>query len=170
MFFSGADVARRDWDGPYTMRLDPSGVMLKRLNNGGAVLDCHSDWAMADQLGVVDKAWKADGQYFATLRFSKRKEVDGVWQDIADGIIQNLSMGFFIHEQQTISKEGAKQRVVLVTKWEPYEISLVPVPADANVAMLSAEQPEAESSNVIKPYVFRAAARDREIELLRLRG
>src|SRR4051812_4412380 len=83
VFFSGADVPRIDWGSgqPYLMRFDPKGVDLARLNNGGPVLDCHSDWQMADQLGCVDKAWQAGGKFYATLRFSKRAEVDPVWQD-----------------------------------------------------------------------------------------
>ena len=168
LFFSGADMPRIDWNTgqPYLMRFDPKGVDLTRLNNGGAVLDCHSNYQMANQLGCVDKAWQSGGKFYATLRFSKRTEVDPIWQDITDRIIQNFSMGVFIDSKKDITADGDPQKIVLVTKWQPFEISLIPVPADANTTTLSAlgDEPEAPTFDAAI-----AAARRRQIQILRLR-
>jgi len=163
-WFSGIDVPRLDYrtGEPYLMTLDPKGVVLDRLNNGAPVLDAHNDGEMANQLGVVDMAWVTGQQYYASLRFSKRPAVDGVWQDIRDRIIQNLSVGFFVHGTQELSPaENGTPRRVLVTKWEPYEISLVPVPADFGATFLRTEQPN---------WMLDAARRQSQIDLLRLRA
>lgn len=168
VWFTGGAVPRVDWatGQPYMMTFDPKGVQLDRLNNGGPVLNAHSDWSMSDQVGVIDKAWSEGGQYLATMRFSKRPEVDGIWGDIRDRIIQNFSMGVFILEKKDITKETDKQKTVLVTKWEPYEISLVPVPADANTTTLDAEAPEVEEQSA-KPWMIEVLRR--EVEVLALR-
>ena len=63
------------------------------LNNGAPVLDNHEMFGAADQKGVVERAWAEGKNYLATLRFSRRPEVDGLWQDIQDKIIQKFSMG-----------------------------------------------------------------------------
>ena len=93
VFFTGIDVTRYDWmkGEPFIMRFDPSGADLSLLNNGAPVFDNHDDYAgAAAQKGVVEKAWQSKTDFMATLRFSKRPEVDGLWQDIADKIVQKF--------------------------------------------------------------------------------
>lgn len=144
VFFTGVDVARYDWmrGEPYTIRFDLKGADLSQLNNGAPVFDNHDDYGGASsQKGVVEKAWQEKSDFMATLRFSRRPEVEGLWQDIADGIVQKFSMGVNILAKQELEQEKGKQRVVVVTKWQPYEISTAPLPADNNTRTLSAESP-----------------------------
>lgn len=169
VWFSGGDVPRYNYmtGKPYMLRFDPKGCVMDRLNNGAPVLNCHSDWDMSDQLGVVDKAWQDGKEYLGTLRFSKRPEVDGTWQDIQDRIIQNFSMGVFIHEKKDISKDDDAMQTIVATRWEPYEISLVPVPADANTTTLTAlDKPALEIAR--QPQSVPLSVLSRELELIRL--
>src|SRR4051812_48777398 len=95
VWFTGIDVPRMNyWTGePYTLRFDPKGLDLSNLNNGAPVLDNHDDISGVNgQKGVVSKAWVDGTQYLATLRFSKRPEVEGIWRDVQDKIIQKFSM------------------------------------------------------------------------------
>src|SRR3954463_6914084 len=128
VWFTGIDVPRMNlWTGePYTLRFDPKGVDLSNLNNGAPVLDDHQDASgVGGQKGVVAKAWvESPTKYKATLRFSKRPEVDGIWQDVADKIIQKFSMGTEILEKHDISGKDAKTKTFLATRWRPYEISM----------------------------------------------
>lgn len=142
VFFTGVDVARYDWmrGEPYTMRLNPKGADLSLLNNGAPVFDNHADYMGAEgQKGVVEKAWQDGTDFKATLRFSKRPQVDGLWQDIADKIVQKFSMGINLLAKKELEQEKGKQRVVEITKWQPYEISTAPLPADNNTRTLSEE-------------------------------
>ena len=51
-------------------------------------------------------------------------------QDLADGILAEASIGYVIHDM----REGPKGTFT-ATDWEPYESSLVTVPADPSVGM-----------------------------------
>ena len=137
-FFTGIDVPRSGWDGEYILRFDPAGVDLTRLNSGAPVLDNHDSFSgAAGQKGVVDRAWARDGKYYATLRFSRN--VEPLWADIKDRIVQKFSMGTEILEKQQVSKDSERPRVMLAKKWRPYEISVAPIPADFGTTTLAAD-------------------------------
>lgn len=137
-FSSETPYVRDSWfDEPWIEVLDHSeeAVDLSRLLNGAPVLYNHSRWESSDRLGVVEKAWLEDGRGYAELRFSNRADVDGVWQDIEDGILKNVSVGYAIHERQLAreAKDGPSE--YRVTRWEPMEISIVDIPADPTVGV-----------------------------------
>jgi hypothetical protein len=140
IFFTGIDVPRVDWwtGEKYTLRFDPKGADFSLLNNGAPVLDNHSSWnGSADQKGVVEKAWQDGKNSKATLRFSKRPEVDGLWQDIQDKICQKFSMGVTVLREEKIQENNTEVR--LAKKWRPFELSVAPIPADFGTTTLAAE-------------------------------
>lgn len=155
VWFTGVDVPRMNfWTGePYILRFDPKGVDLSNLNSGAPLLDDHNDFdGVEGQKGVVSKAWVDGTNYLATLRFSRRPDVDGIWQDVQDKIIQKFSMGTEILEKQDISAKGDKMKTFVATKWRPYEISMAPIPADFGTTTLSAIEdgipsPETETTS-----------------------
>lgn len=134
-FSTGAPVRRYDWNaGTYYLEklsLDPKSVRLDRLNNGGPLLDTHSGWSLASQLGVVeDGTAKVNGKAgVATVRFSRRDDVEPVWGDVKDRIIRNVSVGYMVYVYEEVNEAG-KLPVRTAIDWEPYEVSLVPMPAD----------------------------------------
>jgi HK97 family phage major capsid protein len=73
-------------------------------------------------VGVVEDVRVVDKKLKGTLRFSKN--ADGIWNDVKDGILRNLSIGYQII-QRTKTKAG-----YIATKWLPYECSLVAAGAD----------------------------------------
>ncbi|WP_321471472.1 prohead protease/major capsid protein fusion protein [uncultured Paludibaculum sp.] len=132
-WYTGASVRRFDGRGPFEMRfsMDSGAVRLGRLTSGSApLLNSHRDYTVDDVVGVIAKAWVDKGQGKATVRFSKRADVDAIWQDVQDGILRNASMGVAIHALEDVTPQGAQLRQVLVTDWEPEEVSLVPIGAD----------------------------------------
>ncbi|MGE5646734.1 MAG: hypothetical protein ACM336_13175, partial [Acidobacteriota bacterium] len=132
-WYTGASVRRYDARGPFEMRfsMEPGAVRMGRLASGAApLLNSHRDFTVDDVIGVIARAWVENGQGKATVRFSKRADVDPVWQDVQDGILRNASMGVAIHAIEDVTPQGAAMRQVLVTDWEPEEVSLVPVGAD----------------------------------------
>lgn len=111
-------------------------VDLSRLNSKAPALYNHNRFNMDNRIGVVEKAWLDDGRGKAILKISKRKEVDGIWQDIKDGILSNISVGYQINKKEETGKRN--QSGILeyrVTKWTPFEISLVDIPADYSVGV-----------------------------------
>lgn len=142
VWFTGADIPRYDWwtGMSYTLRFDPKGADLSLLNNGAPVLDNHSSWeGAAGQKGKVEKAWTDDGLYKATLRFSKRPEVGGLWTDIQDKIVTKFSMGVEILESIEKRNKDGNLEMRTATKWRPFELSVAPIPADFGTTTLSAE-------------------------------
>lgn len=134
---TGARVRRRDWDGEYfeELSLAPDAVRLDRLNSGAPLLNTHQGYDVSNVLGVVESARIKDGVGIATIRFSERPEVDGIFRDVLSGVIRNVSVGYVVHSWSE-SRDGTSL-IRTATDWEPYEISLVPVPADAGAGVRS---------------------------------
>ena len=125
-------MRRESWfDGPFVERLETGNqnVRLERLNKGASLLDSHNGSGLSSVLGVVERAWMKEGEGWATVRFSSRDDVSPILQDVRDGIIRNVSVGYQIHDSKTEQRNG--MTVLRVTDWEPHELSLVAVPADA---------------------------------------
>jgi len=136
IFSTGAAVLRTDWYSGKQYRevlsMDPAHVRLDRLNAGAPLLDAHSAWSVGDVLGTVqpDSARIQKGQGLATVRFSKRDTVEPVWQDVRDGIIRAVSVGYRIYKfQEDTPKDGGVPTRTAID-WEPFEVSMVPMPAD----------------------------------------
>lgn len=132
---TGARVLRSSWiDGQYyeELSMEPSAIRMERLTSGAPVLDNHDRWAgVRGHLGVVESATVENGEGRATLKLSGREDMAPVLQDIADGIIRNVSVGYFVHRMEKIEDGEGEIPVYRATDWEPYEISFVPVGADA---------------------------------------
>ena len=142
VFSTGARVRRWTWDGePFDEELvmTPEAVSLERLNNGASLLNSHASWSLDNILGVVERAWIEAGQGLAKVRFSERPAVTPIWRDVETGIIRQVSVGYQWSEVMRERGAGAGGAdLYRVTRWEPYEISLVAVPADAGARVRSA--------------------------------
>ena len=109
-------------------------VNLDRLKKGAPVLYNHNMHSRADRIGVVETATlnSKERRIEATIRLSKRDDVDDIWTDVRDGILKNISVGYSIDER-TLTREGkGEPDEFRITSWSPGEISLVPLGADIN--------------------------------------
>ncbi|MGE0705218.1 MAG: hypothetical protein AB7P22_14910, partial [Vicinamibacterales bacterium] len=145
---TGARVKRFDWErGKHYLEelsLDPRHVRLGRLNGGGApLLNAHSRYTLGDVLGVVEKdsARLAGGRGTATTRFSQREDVEPFFRDVKDKIIVNVSCGYAVYrmEQLPPDDESDGLPVYRAIDWEPMELSLVPIGADAGAGVRAEE-------------------------------
>jgi hypothetical protein len=132
---TGADVQRRSWwsDAVWIERLQVSAeaIDLTRLNGGAPVLNAHGSYDLTDQIGVVESASIANGEGRATLRLSAREDLAGLVADIAAGIIRNISVGYTVENWDITAASASSAEIRTATRWTPYEISFVPIPADA---------------------------------------
>lgn len=134
-FTTSAPYRRYDWrnDEEYdeVLSFEPGHVKLDRLNMGAPVLNNHDRYGgLNSQIGVVERAWIENGQGGATIRLSKREDVKGIVQDVRDGIIKNISIGYEVRAVQREDQGEGKRPIYRAIDWEPFEISLVPIPAD----------------------------------------
>jgi hypothetical protein len=135
IFSTGAPVERYDWNtgARYTekLALKPENVRLDRLNAGAPLLNAHSAYSLTDIIGVVESASVVGGKGRATVRFSTRADVEPIYQDVRNGIIRAVSVGYRVHRfEETVASKAGALPIRTATDWEPYEISMVPMPAD----------------------------------------
>lgn len=119
--------------GPIVEELDmaPKAVRMGILKRGAApVLNTHRGYDAGDVLGVVESARIENGQGVAVLRFSSAPDVDRIWSRIKDGTLRNVSVGYTVYKYETSVGPDGKAQVYRAVDWEPYEISVVPVPVD----------------------------------------
>lgn len=139
---TGERVLRGWWDQYYEeLDMSPGAVRMGRLQSGKApLLNAHQSYDLSDQIGVVQKnSARLEGAVgVATVRFARDPESETIFQKVADGIIGNLSIGYRIHKLEKVEANEGQIPVMRATDWEPYEISFVPVGADAG-AMVRAE-------------------------------
>lgn len=144
---TGAQVKRASWSrGDYIeeLSLAPGHVRLERLNNGAPLLDAHDSFSLRSQIGVVERAWLNGSEGRALVRFSRRDDVEPIFQDVRDGIYRSISVGYRTHK--TERDETGVTPVERAVDWEPYELSLVPIPADAGAQVRSEEPPATQPS------------------------
>ncbi len=137
---TGAQVNRESWSrGDYIeeLSLQPGAVRLDRLNAGAPLLNSHSSYDLRDQIGVVLRAWLTESEGRALVKFSRRDDVEPIFQDVIDGIVRNVSVGYKTH--RTERDETGVTPIERAVDWEPYELSLVPIPADAGSQVRSDE-------------------------------
>lgn len=127
-----SEHAARQWFGMEVLDHSPEAVDLSRLLTGAPLLLEHR---RSEQIGVVEKAWlDGDRKIRALVRFSRSELAEPVWQDVLDGIRRNISCSYLIHEMVLERSENGVDHY-RITRWEPYEVSSVSVPADPTVGV-----------------------------------
>jgi HK97 family phage major capsid protein len=141
-FASESPVDR--WYGREILDMDSASADLSRLRNGGAVLMDHN-WS--DQVGVVTDA-RIDASTKkgrATVKFSRSVRGEEIFQDITDGIRTLISVGYIVRKMVLQSIDGDVE-THRVTDWQPFEISVVAVPADSSVGIGRNQKVEAPAA------------------------
>lgn len=130
-FSSEAEYKR--WFGVEILDHSEGACNLSRLNDGAALLWNHN-WN--DQRGVVESARiDSDKKGRCIVRFSRSPAGEQLMQDVADGIVTKVSVGYMVHALKLMETRNDDEDVYLITEWEPYEVSLVSVPADTSVGV-----------------------------------
>ena len=146
-FSSEAPVER--WFGMEVLSHDPKHVNLGRLNDGAPLLMDHN---INDQIGRVESAMVDGKRGQAIVRFSKSARGSEIFNDVVDGIRQNISVGYRINEMELDeSRSEDEVETFVATSWQPYEVSVVSVPADNSIGISRA----AEGENVTTITNFR---------------
>lgn len=176
---TGADVDRYDWESgrKFIERLstDPKHVRLDRLNSGAPLLDSHSAWSVANQLGVVEEgSASVNGRTGkAVVRFPKAEDdpdADRIFRKVADRIIRNVSNGYKVHKFEDLGLDKKRNLpILLAVDWEPYEISMVPMGADAGARTRSSKEVETNSCVIVRTTETADADRMRLLQLVRAR-
>jgi HK97 family phage major capsid protein/HK97 family phage prohead protease len=128
-----SEVEAERWGEIEILSHAPGAVDLLRMNDGACLLFNHD---MDDVIGVVESARiDPDKKGRATVRFGKSARAEEVWQDVKDGILRSVSVGYRIDEMILTERRADNVPVYTATRWQPYEISIVTVPVDTSVGV-----------------------------------
>lgn len=131
------------WFGSEVLSHEQGSADLKRLNDGAPLLFNHDPDRI---IGVVETAAISNGRGVATVRFASTEAAQEMAAMVNDGIIRNVSFGY-----QILEMKEAPKGTFTATRWVPYEISLVSIPADPTVGVgRSDDQQDTPMTKVIR--------------------
>jgi len=141
VFATETPVLRSVWGERFfeVLVCEPASIRMDRINQAGPVVDTHGTWSLADQFGVVERAWidTARRECRALIRLSTTEGDKEIVEKIKTGIIRNVSVQYRIYAYEMIEAPENETPTMRVTDWEPMEISFVPMPADHNAGVRS---------------------------------
>ncbi|MCA4920504.1 MAG: HK97 family phage prohead protease [Roseomonas sp.] len=139
--------------GGITEELDmsPNAVRMAQLGSGNApVLNTHRSSDARDVLGRVIAARLEGGRGHARLQFSAAADVEPLWQRVADGTLRAVSIGYRVHRYDQRPDPVSGEMIYRAVDWEPFEISIVPIPVDRD-AQVRGAAPQGAPSFAIEP-------------------
>lgn len=144
---------------------EPGSVDLGRLEEIGTLLFNHN----SDQpIGGIERVWIEGGKGRALVRFDEDDEAEKIFQKVKRGSLRGVSVGYRVHEWEKRGKED-----MIATKWEPLEISIVSVPADASVGVgrsFFADEENTEGGTPMEMEVKTVVQEAPDMELTRNEG
>ena len=136
------------------LEMTPAAVRMEALRSGRApVLDTHRRGGARDVLGRVVAARLEGGRGYATLQFSTAADVEPVWQRIADGTLRSVSVGYRVHRYEQRTDAATAETIHRAMDWEPFEISVVPLPVD-QAAAVRGEGDQGAPTTAIEPALI----------------
>ena len=142
-FSSEEPVQRYDWvaDEFYSEILDHSAaaVDLTRLESVGSVLFNHDSWSLP--VARIDKVWldETARKGRARITFDDDEEAERILAKVRSGSLRGVSVGYGVSKWEEISSgekaDGIAGPAKIARRWQPFEISIVTVPADPSVGV-----------------------------------
>lgn len=143
--FSSEEPYERYW-GIEILDHSITSVNMDRLNNAAPLLFNHDRDVV---IGVVEYAKIENRRGVALVRFGNSEKAKEVFSDVVDGIMKNVSVGYQINEMELTSKSDGVE-TYRVTNWQPFEISIVSVPADQSVGVGRSNELEEQEIKILK--------------------
>lgn len=154
--FSSEEPYERWW-GVEILSHTEGAMDLTRLNSIGCVLYNHNRDKV---IGKVLRAWVENDRGNAEIEFDDDAESDVIYQKVKSGTLKGVSVGYRVTnwEEVAANKMSSDGKFTgpcdIAIKWEPFEISIVSVPADPTVGVgRSQDEPVATEPTVEKKGV-----------------
>ena len=107
---------------------DPGSIRMERMVKGAAPLLFNHD--MNDPIGMIDTAKAVNGRLMVDAHLFNTSRASEVEQMISGGL-RNVSIGYRLNTLE----ENKSGDTFTATDWEPFEVSIVTVPADPSVGI-----------------------------------
>lgn len=151
VFTTGEEGIRQSWwSDPFmeSLEISSKAIRSERLDKGLSILDSHNRYSGINAVLGITEEWRVEkGQLIGTCRFSKNQQA--VFDDVADGILRHVSLGYRIHEYKVTkaTKDGQLEKRKAVD-WEPLELSIVPVSFETTNGTREAERSNKDTHEV----------------------
>lgn len=120
------------WWGREILGHEETEVRLSRLQNGAPLLFNHD---RDKHIGVVSDVTLENQRGKSVVRFGNSEFANEKFQDVQDGILTKVSVGYAIHKAVLVEETDEGPDTYRITDWEPMEVSLVTIPADDSVGV-----------------------------------
>lgn len=127
------------WFGPEVLCVDETSMDLQRFHDGVGCLLFNHDRDKV--IGKIERAWVDDYRAYADVTFDDDEFADVIFNKVKSGTLKGVSVGYRVGEYTDvhIDEDFAQGRIkgpcYVASKWQPYEISIVSVPADTTVGV-----------------------------------
>lgn len=135
--FSSEEPYERYW-GSEILDHSEGAVDLERIENIGCTLFNHDRNFV---IGKINRVWIEDARGQAEIEFDSDDEANKIYEKVKSGTLKGVSVGYRVRvwEEVQANKKSLDGRftgpVDIAKKWEPFEISIVSVPADPTVGV-----------------------------------
>lgn len=149
--FSSEEPYKR-WFGNEVLCHDDGCMDLSRLQDIGVLLWNHND---NKPIGRIESAWvDADKRGHAKVVFDADEEADRIFQKVQSGTLRGVSVGYRVSVWEDVESGAMSTNgrfagpCSIAMRWEPFEISIVSVPADATVGVGRSMHEKQEEKNM----------------------
>lgn len=135
--FSSEEPYERWW-GTEILSHSEGAANLERLNSIGVVLFNHDRDKV---IGKILRAWIEDERGMAEIEFDSDADSETIYQKVASGTLKGVSVGYMVDvwEEVAANKQSSNGKFTgpcdIATKWTPFEVSIVSIPADPTVGV-----------------------------------
>lgn len=154
--FSSEEPYERWW-GVEILSHSEGAMDLTRLNSIGCVLYNHNRDKV---IGKVIRAWVENNRGQAEIEFDNDAESDVIYQKVNSGTLKGVSVGYRVTnwEEVAANKKSVDGRFTgpcdIATRWEPYEVSIVSVPADPTVGVGRSHEEQATETKGVSSFYY----------------
>lgn len=133
-----SDEPYERWFGVEILSHDGDAVNLERLNSIGCVLYNHNRDAV---IGKINRAWIENGRGMCEIELDDDEESEKIRRKMESGTLKGVSVGYTVDEWKEVpagkkSEDGKYAGPCsIATRWTPFEVSVVSVPADPTVGV-----------------------------------
>ncbi len=142
--FSSEEPVSR-WYGVEILSHDVGSVDMKRILDVGVVMFSHGRDANFGRMPIakIDEVWHDanEKRLKAKITFDDDEDSEKVYKKVSKGLIKGVSFGYTVSSWEEVSagKTSVNGRFIgpvsIGIKWEPFEISIEPTPADPSVGV-----------------------------------
>lgn len=159
--FSSEEPYRR-WFGNEVLKHNEDCVDLTRLKEMGVVLFNHNRDRV---IGKIINPVIEEKRGVAEIVFDDDEFSQTIKAKVDSGTLKGVSVGYSIRDYKVIRDNKGKVKGYDITKWSPFEISIVSVPADATVGVgRSDEETEKQTFVLLERQIEINKNKEREME------